>query len=65
MAVSARLQALILLRVFFAHALEHRERTDASGFTTGLDEYRKYLLRKKEAEAMKAEHEAQENGEGG
>ncbi|PNW73982.1 hypothetical protein CHLRE_13g580500v5 [Chlamydomonas reinhardtii] len=43
--------------------LGFRERTDASGFTTGLDEYRKYLLRKKEAEAMKAEHEAQENGE--
>lgn len=37
-----------------------RERSDASGFTTGLDEYRKYLLRKAEAERMRQEHEEKE-----
>ncbi|GFR47402.1 hypothetical protein Agub_g9119 [Astrephomene gubernaculifera] len=45
--------------------LGFRERSDASGFTTGLDEYRKYVKRKQEAEAMRAEHDRQENGEGG
>ncbi|KAG2497110.1 hypothetical protein HYH03_004701 [Edaphochlamys debaryana] len=45
--------------------LGFRERSDASGFTAGLDEYRRYLLRKKEAEAMREQHERQENGEGG
>ncbi len=37
-----------------------RERSDASGFTTGLDEYRKYLLRRAEAERMRQEHEEKE-----
>ncbi|GLC35446.1 hypothetical protein PLESTB_000206300 [Pleodorina starrii] len=45
--------------------LGFRERSDASGFTTGLDEYRKYLRRKQEADVMKADFESRENGEGG
>lgn len=42
----------------------YRERGDASDFTTSLDEYRKYLRRKVEAQAMKAEFERQDSGEG-
>ncbi|GIL75587.1 hypothetical protein Vretimale_15185 [Volvox reticuliferus] len=45
--------------------LGFRERNDASGFTTGLDEYRKYLRRKQEADAMRADYERQESGEHG
>ncbi|GLI61857.1 hypothetical protein VaNZ11_004365 [Volvox africanus] len=45
--------------------LGFRERGDASSFTTGLDEYRKYLRRKQEADAMKADYERQESGEQG
>jgi hypothetical protein len=41
--------------------LVRRERTDATGFTMGLDEYWRYLTRVREAEAMRAEHESRQS----